>query len=123
MVYKGCNLLKRGNKMHFRSPKSLKNKLDLLIKKYGIQSITIEHGCACYEFHHYDYIEPNFENGWEESIIIYIKDFWNNNKITEFGRYNEKNLAKIDKGWGYYGQIYTNWDKRYPTIIEIQEYN
>ncbi len=109
--------------MHFRKPKSLKSKLDSLVKKYGAERITIEHGCGYYEFHHYDYVEPSWKNNWEESIIIYVKDFWNNNKVVEFGEYTEKNLAKINDNWGYYGQIYTKWDKQFPTIIEIDEYN
>lgn len=107
--------------MHFRKPESLKSKLDILVNKYGANKITIEHGCGCYEFHHYDYEEPSWKNSWESAITIYVIDFWNN-KVIEFGTYTEKDLAKVDKNWGYWGQVYTKWDKEFPTIIEISEY-
>ena len=111
--------------MNFRKPESLKNKLDTLIKKYGNEKITIEHGCGCYEFDHYEIEEPSWKNHWESAIIIYVKDFWNNNKVTEFGRYNETNLAKptLDElRWGCTYKQFTKWDKEFPTIIEIRDY-
>lgn len=110
--------------MHFRKPESLKSKLDTLVKKYGTNKITIEHGCACYEFHHYDYEEPSWKNNWESTITIYVVDFWNG-KVVEFGTYTEKDLAKPtydELDWGCYDKIFTFWEKQFPTIIEIREY-
>lgn len=108
--------------MHFRKPESLKSKLDTLVKKYGTNKITIEHGCGCYEFHHYDYEESSWKNNWESAITVYVIDFWNG-KVIEFGRYTERELSKPTEYDCYnYDKVYTRWDKEFPTIIEINEY-
>lgn len=109
---------------HFRTPESLKKKLDSMIKKYG-NEFTIDHGIANYQFDHYEYYEPRWENSWTSCIIIYVKDFWHKDEVVEYGRYTEADLCKptkYDLAWGYFEKYRAVWEKEFPTILEIREY-
>lgn len=107
--------------MNYRKARTLKNKIDTLVKKYN--KITIEHGVANYEFSHYEFTEGNYRNKFEDTIVIYVVDFWNG-EIIEYMTLTDEMLERPteeDYEWGFGDFVSAKWDKRYPTLLEIRE--
>lgn len=112
--------------MVFRKPQTLKNKLDALEKRLGKDNITIETHPACYQYDHYEFHEGNWENRFVDSIVIYYQDFDINKTIRsiEITAEDMRHPTKADYLYGS-GKDLLNitWDKRWPTIIDIVEYD
>lgn len=107
---------------HYRTVQSLKKKLDEMELKYG-KKFTIDHGIANYAYDHYQYNSPCSDNAWTESITLYVVDFWNG-KVIEYMTLTDRDLRKPTRKeleWCYMG-INASWEKEFPTILEIREY-
>lgn len=105
---------------YIRSCKSLKRRLDIMIKKYS-KEISIDHGIACYGFDHYVYEEASFENDYTEKISIYVEDFDRDNTIIEYMNVTDDDLRRPKKS--EYGEFVScSWDKRFPNILFMREY-
>lgn len=108
------------NIQNIRSCKSLKRRLDIMIKKFP-KKISIDHGVACFGFDHYVYEEPCFENDYTERITIYVEDFDRDNTIIQYMSVTDDDLRRPRKS--EYGDFVScSWDKRYPTILFMREY-
>lgn len=105
--------------MRLRTPESVKKKLDSLQNKYHV---TIDHGVANYEFSHYEYNEPSFDNHFTSSLDIYVKDFDKDNSIIFYMSITEDKLRDAKKDDWYTDLIWCSWDKRFPSILYIRDY-
>ena len=105
---------------YIRSCKSLKRRLDIMIKKFP-KEICIDHGIVCYGFHHYVHEEPCFENDYTEKISIYVEDFDRDNTVMEYMSVTDEDLRHPKKS--DYGEfVCCSWDKKYPSVLYMREY-
>ena len=103
----------------YRTPESVKKRLDLMIKK---GEVVLDHGIGSYEFDHYDYYEPDWSNNFESKLVIYYKDFDVNKTVREYMTVTKNNLRKPteDDIFDWFVDCY--WEKEFPTLLYMKEY-
>ena len=111
----------KSNKMHLRTPESIKRKLDAMLKKN--ETITIDHGVSVYEFDHYDYEAPSVYNKFESMITIWVKDFDPAHTPIVYMQLREDDLRSPNKNdWGI-DLITCVWETAWPMCLYIREYS
>ena len=101
--------------INYRHCTSVARKLDSLVKKYG--TITIDHGIANYEYDHYE-----FNDRWNKSMTIYVKDFNHNGKVIEYMTFTDDMLRKPIKDDFYVELVSCYWEKEFPKIFVVYDY-
>lgn len=102
----------------YRTPESVKKRIDCMLRN---GEVVLDHGVGAYEYDHYDYEEPTFENGYCSTLNIYYKDFDVNKTVRLYMRLTENNLRKPDKDeYGEFVDCY--WEKEFPTLLFMREY-
>lgn len=108
-----------------RSVEQLKKRLDLMIRDYGVENITLEHGAGNYSFSKYFYYPQGYDkelNEWRntEKMIIFCKT---EGKEKEYMTITDEDLRRPKGEYDYnHWFIHANWQKKYPTILELAEY-
>ena len=113
--------------MIFRTPQTLKNRLDILEKRIGKDNMTLECHPACYQYKGYEFIEGNCQNGYTDSITLYYEDFDINKTIRSIYEITAMDLRKPTKDDYEYGSgkdlLAITWNKEFPNIIDIVQYD
>lgn len=110
-----------------RSVEQLKKRLDLMIRDYGAENITLEHGCCNLQFtkyFHYPYGYDEELKQWNdtEKIIIFCIDL-TTKKERQYMEITDEDLRKPKGEYDYnHWFVHANWNKKYPTIIELADY-
>jgi len=104
--------------MRLRTPESLKARLDIMTRK---GKVSIDHGTSAYEFHHYTYTPACIKNGFQAELDIYVRDF--DGRVVYYATATENNMRDPKSDADYYREfLWCEWDKRWPTILEIRDY-
>ena len=103
----------------FRTPESVKAKIDNMLKK---GEVVLDHGICAYEFDHYEYEEASWKNGYTSSLSIYYKDFDVNKTVRLYLVLTEKNLRKATKTDYFVELVDCYWEKEFPTLLNMREY-
>lgn len=106
----------------YRTAKSIKRRLDVMIKRYGENKITIDHGVANYEFDHYEFTKGSFKNNYVDTIEIFVRDFDRDNSVISYMVASEESLRKPNKKDWFTNLIHCSWDSKYPTILYMRDY-
>lgn len=106
----------------FRSPESLKRKIDSLVKQYGSERLTLDHGIGNYQYSHYTYEDASWKNKYKSSITIWYIDFDKNKTVKPYMTLTEDNMRKPNKNDWFVELVSCIWEKEYPTLLEIREY-
>jgi len=116
----------RGDYM-IRSVTQLKKRLDLMIRDYGAENITLEHGCCNFQFTKYFYYPYGYDEElkqWNdtEKIIIFCIDL-TTKKERQYMEITDEELRKPKGEYDYnHWFVHANWKKKYPTILELADY-
>ena len=105
--------------IRYRTPESVKKRIDTMLKK---GEVVLDHGVASYEFDHYEYEEPSYDNHYIAKLHIFYKDFDVNKTVKHYMTVTENNLRKPNKDDWYVELVHCSWDKRWPTLLEMREY-
>jgi len=106
--------------IRYRTPENIKKKIDMLIRDH--KKISIDHGIACYEYDHYEYIEGSYKNNFTPQLDVYVKDFWNNGNVILYMTLTADNMRKPTKNDWFTELVSCTWEKEFPTILNIKEY-
>lgn len=116
----------RGDYM-IRSVEQLKKRLDLMIRDYGAENITLEHGCCNFQFTKYFYYPYGYDEElkqWNdtEKIIIFCIDL-TTKKERQYMEITDEDLRRPKGEYDYnHWFVHANWQKKYPTILELADY-
>ena len=105
--------------IRYRTPDSVKKKIDAMLKK---GEVILDHGVGAYEFDHYEYDPPGFENRWQSRLDLFYKDFDKAKTVRLYMSLTENNLRKPNKDDWYVELVTCKWDKEFPTLLEVREY-
>jgi len=107
---------------HFRTPESIKAKLDVMEKQIGADNICLDHGVGAYQYSHYVYTNANYSNKWTSQITIYFVDFDLNKTVRPFITVTANDLRKPNKNDWYVDLVSCYWEKEFPSLLCIKEY-
>ncbi len=105
--------------VRYRKPESVKKRIDLMLKN---GKVTLDHGVSAYEFDHYEYEEPSFENGYKSKLTVFYKDFDKEKTIREYMQLTEDNLKVPGKDDLFSWFVDCYWEKEFPTLLYMKEY-
>lgn len=105
--------------IRYRTPESIKKRIDTMLKK---GEVILDHGVLACEFDHYEYEEASWENNYTSKLHLFYKDFDTNKTVRYYMTVTENNLRKPTKNDWYVELIHCSWDKRWPTLLEMREY-
>ena len=116
----------RGDCM-IRSVQQLKKRLDLMIRNYGAENVTLEHGCCNFQFTKYFYYPYGYNEElkqWNdtEKIIIFCIDL-TTKKERQYMEITDEDLRRPKGEYDYnHWFVHAHWQKKHPTILELADY-